>query len=925
MKNTILGFTFFCVTAAAQHITTPTEALGFNVGDDYQMASYTQLESWWKKLASESSRMKLVDIGATAEGRRQYMAIITSPENHKKLEHYRDIARRLALAEGLSDDAAHQLASEGKAVVWIDGGLHATETVGSQQLMEWVYEMVGRSDAETQRFLNDVILLCVPNNPDGQEMVAKWYMRNADPKKRTFAGLPRLYEKYAGHDDNRDFYMSNLPETENTNRILYRQWFPQIMYNHHQTGPRGAVVFIPPFRDPFNYNYDPLIVMQIEQLGTAMHSRLLAEGKYGSGMRSVSTYSTWYNGGLRTTTYFHNMIGLLTEIIGSPTPTRIPLLPERQLPIGDLPAPIAPQEWHYRQSIEYEMTQNRAVMDYASKYRETLLYNIYRMGKNSIERGSTDSWTTTPKRIEMLRAAAKGKEVEDEGAGGAENFAGDAPRAVSAELYKTVLHKPELRDPRGYILSADQPDFATATKFVNVLIKNGIAVERAKSAFMVAGKNYPMGSYVVKTAQAFRPHVLDMFEPQDHPNDFRYPGGPPVAPYDSTGYTLAFLMNVQFDRILDGFDGPFEKLTEEVKPRAGKITGPTNPSGYLLSHRVNDSFILVNRLLKLGCEVYWLKSSIAVGGKDAETGAVWVPSTSAAKAVIEKGARELGVDAYAVAQRPSGDALKLKPVRIGLADQYGGSMPSGWVRYIFEHFEFPYEVVFPKTLDDGNLSSHYDVLVFMDGAIRAPAGMRRGGGGGQPRAESIPEEDRAMLGRITTEKTIPQIRKFIEGGGDVVTVGGSTGLAELMGLPLKSALTERAADGSEHTLPRDKFYVPGSVLRAAVDANSPLAYGYSGFVDVFFDNDPVFKLLPDAQAKGISSVAWFAGPAPLRSGWAWGQQYLDGGVAVAEAKVGEGKLFLLGPEVTFRAQPHGTYKFLFNGIYYGTAKPMRLD
>jgi hypothetical protein len=115
------------------------------------------------------------------------------------------------------------------------------------------------------------------------------------------------------------------------------------------------------------------------------------------------------------------------------------------------------------------------------------------------------------------------------------------------------------------------------------------------------------------------------------------------------------------------------------------------------------------------------------------------------------------------------------------------------------------------------------------------------------------------------------------------------------------------------------------VLRAAVDANSPLAYGYSGFVDVFFDNDPVFKLLPDAQAKGISSVAWFAGPAPLRSGWAWGQQYLDGGVAVAEAKVGEGKLFLLGPEVTFRAQPHGTYKFLFNGIYYGTAKPMRLD
>src|SRR5580704_7556539 len=179
--------------------------------------------------------------------------------------------------------------------------------------------------------------------------------------------------------------------------------------------------------------------MQIEQLGTAMHSRLLAEGKYGSGMRSVSTYSTWYNGGLRTTTYFHNMIGLLTEIIGSPTPVQIPLVAERQLPMGDFPAPIAPQEWHYRQSIDYEMTQNRAVMDYASKYRETLLYNIYRMGRNSIDRGSTDSWTTTPKRVEMLLAAAKNSaEVADEPGGGENLAASDALRSISPELYKTV-------------------------------------------------------------------------------------------------------------------------------------------------------------------------------------------------------------------------------------------------------------------------------------------------------------------------------------------------------------------------------------------------------------------------------------------------------------------------------------------------------
>ena len=915
-----------CATAALPaHITTPLEALGFNVGDDYQVATYTQLAAWWKKLAAESDRMKLVDMGRTAEGRPQYMTIISSPENLKKLDHYREISRRLALAEGVSEEEARRLASEGKAVVWIDGGLHATETVGSQQLMEWVYQMVTRNDPETHRFLNDVILLCVHANPDGQELVANWYMRDSDPKKRTLTGLPRLYEKYAGHDDNRDFYMANLPETVNMNRVLFREWFPQIVYNHHQTGPRGAVVFVPPFRDPFNYNYDPLIVMQIEQLGTAIHSRLIAEGKYGSGMRSVSTYSTWYNGGLRTSTYFHNMIGLLTEIIGSPTPTQIPLVPERQLPAGDLPAPIAPQEWHYRQSIEYEMTQNRAVMDYASRYRETLLYDIYHMGRNSIERGSRDSWTVTPKRIEMLRAAGRkaGGQVNDEGTISDNYASGETPRSLSPELYKTVLHKPELRDPRGYILPADQADFPTAAKFVNVLIRCGITVHRATREFSVAGKSYPAGSYVVKAAQAFRPHVLDMFEPQDHPNDFRYPGGPPIAPYDSTGYTLAFLMNVQFDRILDSFDGPFEKLSDEVKPPAGVVSGPANPAGYLISHRLNDAFILTNRLLKQGCEVYWLKGAVKVGGRE-ETGAVWTPSCTAGRQVLERSVRDLGVNVYGVAERPTGEALRLKPVRIGLVDQYGGLMPAGWVRYIFERFEFPFEVVYPKTLDDGNLASRYDVLVFMDGAIRTPALTRRGGGGAQPRPESIPEQDRAMLGRITDAKTVPQIRKFIEAGGDVVTVGESTGLAELLGLPVKSALTERNPDGTEHALPRDKFYVPGSVVRATVDPSSPLAYGVGSGVDVFFDNDPVYKLGPEAAAKGLSAVAWYAGPETLRSGWAWGQQYLDGGVAVAEAAVGEGKLFLLAPEVTFRAQPHGTFKFLFNGIYYGTAKPASL-
>ena len=217
------------------------------------------------------------------------MAIVTSPANHKNLARYKDISRRLALAEGLTDDQARALAKEGKAVVWIDGGLHATETLGAQQLGEMVYQMVSRTDDETMRILERrrSSCSCTPirtatiSSPTGT-------CANPDPQQRTLNGLPRLYQKYIGHDNNRDFFASTQAETENMNRVLYREWFPQILYNHHQSGPAGTVLYSPPLRDPFNYNEDPLVVLGIEQIGNALHTRLAAEGKPGATMRRAA-------------------------------------------------------------------------------------------------------------------------------------------------------------------------------------------------------------------------------------------------------------------------------------------------------------------------------------------------------------------------------------------------------------------------------------------------------------------------------------------------------------------------------------------------------------------------------------------------------------------------------------------------------------
>ncbi len=403
-----LPLTFAATVASAQaHITSPKEFFGHNIGDDYWLPNYDQFTAYWRKLGSESDRMRIVEMGKTSEGRTQLAAIITAPENFKNLERYRQISMRLAKGEGLTDEEARALAREGKAVVWFDGGLHATEVLGANQLIETTYQLLSRNDDENKRILHDDIILAVHANPDGMQLVANWYMQEKDSLQRNM-NIPRLYNKYAGHDDNRDSYMSNLAETQNINHLMFWQWHPVIMYNHHQTGPAGTVMFSPPFRDPFNYNFDPLVPMELDMVGAAIHDRLLEENKPGFTMRSGSSYSTWWNGGLRTIGYFQGIIGILTETIGNPTPEQIPFLPEKQLPSGDLPAPVHPGVWHFRQSIDYSVSANYAIFDLASRYRDTFLYNKYLMAKHEIQAGKQDSWTTTPTMIAAAQAALAG-------------------------------------------------------------------------------------------------------------------------------------------------------------------------------------------------------------------------------------------------------------------------------------------------------------------------------------------------------------------------------------------------------------------------------------------------------------------------------------------------------------------------------------
>jgi hypothetical protein len=818
--------------------------------------------------------------------------------------------------------------------------LHATETVGTHQLIETAYQLVSRTDPETMRILDNVIILLTHANPDGQELVSNWYMRNPTPEKRSLENLPRLYEKYAGHDNNRDFYIMNLKESQNIGRQLFVDWIPQIMYNHHQRGPAGSVLAGPPYRDPFNYVFDPLMITGIDAVGAAMYNRLNAENKPGYTRLNGSVFSTWYNGGLRTTTHFHNMIGLLTEIVGGPTPENIPLIPSRLIPNGNTPNPVTPQRWKFRQSIDYSVSLNYAVLDYAARQHDQLLYNIYRMGKNSIERGSQDYWTLSPKRVESINELYQADQKKTTTAstipasgtatpgvampgsttapgvatpGSTTAVSDQAPRGegVPVKYFTAVLKDSSLRDPRGYIIPSNQTDWPTAVKFVNALIKTGIQVQQATTDFSVAGKTYPAGSYVVKLDQAFRPHVLDMFEPQDHPNDFQYPGGPPIRPYDAAGWTLAYQMNVDFDRLLTAFDGPFKKLPYgELQTPTSKMSG--SGAGYVLNSQINNSFIAVNDLLKAGVDVYRMPT----GSGKAAAGSFYVPASAKAKSILDAS----GMTVTGTGKRP-GTAKKVTPMRIGLWDTYGGSMASGWVRWLMEQYHYPAQLVYAQDIDAGNLKKKYDVIVFVTRAIPAVGNARGeneyGGAASRgPKPEEIPADYRSWLGRITADKSVPQLRQFMEAGGQVVTIGTSTNLAYHLGLPVRNALVDMGPNGQERPLNNEKYFIPGSILRVTLDSTQQATWGMPTLTDVYFDSSPVFKLAPEAIAKGlVKPLMWFPNDKPLRSGWAWGQAYLRDGVTAFVAPVGAGKLYAFGPEITFRAQAHGTFKLLFNQLY----------
>ena len=533
LRRLFFQLLFLSALASAASVPTPKEHLGYTPGDDFKLADYADVTGYFRKLAAASDRIRLEEFGRSANGKPMLMAYISSADNLKNLDRWKQISRSLALGRATAEEA-QALSRAGRAIVWIDSGLHASEVAPVQHSFDLAYRMITQEDEETRLIRDRVILLQIPViNPDGLDMIAHWYRNNVGSPYE-LAPLPNLYQKYAGHDNNRDWFMMNLEETRHVSRLLFAEWFPQIVYNQHQAPAFPARIFVPPYAEPLNPNIPAAVMEGINGIGSAIKERLAREGK--TGVISYTGYDAWWNGGLRSVPAFHNMHGILTEtaLFSYATPGQYKLkdLPERfsnGLPTKEpsvfYERPWLGGKWGVRDAIDYMLTADWAILELAATRSQQYLYKSWDMARAAIEAGRS------------------GK-------------------------------------PYAYVVPAQQWDAGAAVDLLRRLSLGGVEIQRASAAFQANGKDYAAGTYVVPVAQAFRAYLIDLLEPQKYPELRTGITGPTKRPYDVAGWTLPMSMGVSVDRVDAPFPASLEAVTRFDTP-ASAAQDPRQNAHYL--------------------------------------------------------------------------------------------------------------------------------------------------------------------------------------------------------------------------------------------------------------------------------------------------------------------------------------------------------
>ncbi len=869
----IAGLTLTCAVQG-QTITKPEDFLGFKPGADFHLANYEQAIGYFEKIASQSRRMQIFDMGETSEGKRQKYAIISSEENMANLEKYRLINEKLTMSRGISKEDAEKMADEGKAIVWIDCGLHATEASPAQHALQLAYDMVSGEDRKTKLIRENVIFLLVFANPDGMTMVADWYMKNVGTKYEK-ARLPELYMKYAGHDNNRDSYIANLKEIQNMNRVTCQVWYPEILYNLHETAPFPARIWLPPESEPMNPNVHAIIIRWKNLIGSAMGKAFAEEEKPGAISRV--TFDSWYPGYVTQFVDGHNIPSILTETanFGLATPNFYTLneFPEayQDLTKGVFyPNPWEGGWWRLGDAVAYNLTASKAVLETAAKYKHEFLFNKWKMAADVIEK-----------------------------------FANEPPY--------------------GWIIPADQRDENSTILMLNRFILNGVEVYTADENFEHNGIKYSKGSYIIPTSQPFGYYVKNIMERQEYPDLKKYTHlwqgvvgrvkttKDPIRAYDAAGWTVPLQMGVKHKPI----SKPLAVKTTRIK-EAVADEGSIKQSGshYVLSHADNGSFIAVNQILAAGGKVGYAQKQFTLSGKSYAAGTFVIEAGS----INAQKLREIvkATNAKLVGGRVPVEITPYQKAKVGLYKSWRASMDAGWISLILDRFEFPYKQLENAEIIAGELNDRYDVIILPD--MRGNTIVT-----GMPKMSTLPD----FVGGIT-DQGLDNLKAFVKNGGVLICNEASVDFAiKEFDIPLVSVLK-----GTKPT----EFNCPGSILKMNYNTSHKGGFGMPENGSAYVSGAAAYKMVPDtirsasvkAPANGKNGkpdykleekemkynvFASYPDESLLLSGMIHGEDLVKKHATVLEVPVEKGNLILMGFNFHNRAQSYATFKLLFNNLY----------
>lgn len=865
------------ISAAAQSrgaIPTPESILGFRAGDDFKLASYDDAMRYLRALEKASDHVRIIEVGRTSEGRPWHMALISAPANLANIERYREISQRLAHPEGLTDDEARRLSREGKPFVHIDGGLHSTEVAGGQHAIQLAYDLVaGANDPRIQAILENVVLQLWPSlNPDGQNMVVDWYRSNVGTPFEV-APLPRLYQKYVGHDNNRDAYMLNMIESRVVERA-WRHWEPQITYVQHQSSPFPTRIWLPPFAEPIAPQVSPLMSRTVNVIGMVIAAALEERGQVGA-THMGSGFDAWYPGYIDYMPMLQNRAAFWTETAlyryATPhfyTVADFPKDKAELRPESLYSSPWKGGWWRLRDAVEYMLTASVAVLDYAAKYRENVLYNRYQAGRDAIRK-----YTNEP--------------------------------------------------PYAYLIPQDQRDPVAPVELLRRLAFNGVKVAQLTKPWMVEGASHPVGTWVIPMNQEYAELARQVLDVQRYPDLRSVPEGPPDQPYDVAGWTLPMQMDVRVIRVTTPLSAemrsawrpvqgpvvdwksaaakgepeaaPFlsapgigfntDPVAAGIVPLPGKrVAGPT----LALDPAENNTFRALNLAWQAGGTVRFAPAASDERGRvTAEPRFIigGVPESAQAKWVESLALRARGSAANGVA---------VAAPRIGVYHPWSPSMDEGWSQWVLEQYKFKFTELTNTLVWDGALRERFDVILIADERARTiQEGFAEG---------AVPPQFAGGVGDLG----VRALDAFVRDGGTLVCLNRSSDFAiGALRLPVKNVVSNLA---------RRDFFMGGSILAVEVDAAHPVMAGMPANARVFGDGSPVFT--PTEGFEGAVLAKYPRAGSPLLSGYLLGEKSLQGQAAALDVRHGSGHVILLGFRPQWRGQSFGTFRILFNSLLY---------